>query len=101
MQLPWPPAAKRILPAATSAGTLLVGRRGERIVLTHAVTSAQSPITLCGCALVPAGSAASALDPWSPCCGGVEAAVLMRSCTPMAHLRVAAVQMPLGQSVAW
>src|ERR1700722_11054162 len=74
MQLPWPWPVKSAAPAVTSAVTRLVGARGERMVWIQLVMSAQ---LVAAPAAPPA--AVVALEPWRPCCCGVELSVLMRS----------------------
>src|SRR5580698_6119373 len=63
--------------------------------------SAQLAITLCACALVPFGFAASVLDPWSPCCCGVSVKVLIRSVFAGVQVSESGLQTLLfGQTVA-
>src|ERR1700733_5114751 len=62
--------------------------------------AAQLVFALCGCALVPVGLAASALEPWSPCCGGDSAATMIRSAALGVQVSVMGSQTPLAHE-AW
>ena len=60
--------------------------------------SAQLLMTLCECALVPVGFAASVLEPWSPCCDGVSSRVLIRSAFAGVQVSAIGLQTPLEQA---